>query len=92
MKKPLTRALLYILCLYNLYLYLPDALDIFDIDFYPPDPDVLTYFDSALFLFGGAILGWLLIKSSGKFNRRLGWIMVGINVVLVPVFIWRAIP
>jgi len=92
MNKPVTRILLYNLCLYNIYLFLPDALDIFKIDFYPPDPDVLTYFDAVLFMFGGAILGWLLIKSGKKFDKRLGWLMVAINVVLVPVFIYRAIP
>ena len=57
MNKPVPRILLYTLCLYNIYLYLPDALDIFKIDFYPPDPDVLTYFDAVFFLFGDAILG-----------------------------------
>ena len=91
-KKYLTQSVLYILCLYNIYLYLPDTLDLFGIDVYPPEIDGLVYFDAAMFLFGGAVLGWLLIKSCVRFNKWLGWAMVLINVILVPVFIFRAIP
>jgi hypothetical protein len=91
-KKLLIQAPLYILCLYNIYLYLPDALDLFGIDIYPPEIDSLMYFDAAMLLFGGGILGWILIKSGSKFNKCLGWTMVAPNVLLVPVFIFRAIP
>ena len=92
MNKKIAQPILYILCLYIIYLYLPDALDIFGIQFYAPEVAGTTYFDAVLLLFGGALIGWLLIKLGGRFNKSLGWLMIVMNVVLVPLFIFRAIP
>lgn len=86
------QVVLYLLCLYNIYLYLPDTLDLFHIDFYPSDFDVLLYFDAAMMLIGGVVLGRMLIKQGGGFNKYVGVLMIVMNVVLMPVFIWRAIP
>jgi hypothetical protein len=92
MRKPVVKLIIYILCLYDIYLYLPDVLGLFKIDFYPPDPDVLTYFDAAMMLFGGIVLGIILLKSSGRFNRYLGGLMLILNVVLTPLFLYKALP
>jgi hypothetical protein len=86
------KLIIYALCLYDIYLYLPDTLGLFNIDFYPPDPDVLTYFDAAVMLFGGILLGVILLKQGGRFNRYLGVTMILINVVLTSWFLFKAIP
>jgi hypothetical protein len=91
MRKPVTQTVIYLLCLYDAYLYLPDTLALFKIDFYPPDPDVLTYFDAAMMLFGGVVLGIVLLKFGGRFNRYLGVTMIFINVVLTPWFLFKAL-
>jgi len=92
MNKKLIQPILYLLCLYDIYLYLPDALDMFKIDFYPPDPDILTYFDALMLAFGGIVTGLFLIKTGGRFNKYLGIVMIAANFILTPLFVWRAIP
>ncbi|OOQ60164.1 hypothetical protein [Mucilaginibacter pedocola] len=92
MPKPIFRIILYILCLYDIYLYLPDVLGMFNIRFYPPDPDVLTYFDAAMMLVGGLIIGLLLRRQEGRFNKVLGLAMILLNVVLTPWFLYKALP
>jgi hypothetical protein len=92
MSKKLTQSILYLLCLYDIYLYLPDALDLFKIDFYPPEMPHFAYADAAMLLTGGIIMGIALIKLGGKFNTALGWFMIILNVVCTPLFIYRAIP
>lgn len=91
-RKPILRAMLYLLCLYDVYLYLPDTLALFKIDFYPPDPDALTYIDAAMMLFGGIVIGILLLRMGGKANKVLGIVMILLNVVLTPWFLFKAIP
>ena len=91
-RKPSTPILLYLLCLYDFYLYLPDMLGLIQVDFFAPDPGVLIYFDAAMLLFGGLILGLLLRRQTGKFNKYLGVFMVLSNLILTPLFIWRALP
>ncbi|TFF40933.1 hypothetical protein [Mucilaginibacter psychrotolerans] len=92
MRRPVTLTVLYILCLYDVYLYLPDMLGLFRVDFYPPDPDVLTYFDAAMMLFGGIVLGVFLQKAGGRFNKALCIVMILLNVVLTPWFLYKALP
>jgi uncharacterized membrane protein HdeD (DUF308 family) len=92
MRKPVTKIIIYILCFYDIYLYLPDVLGLFKIDFYPSDPDVLTYFDAVMILFGGIVLGVMLLKFGSRFNKWLGVAMILINVVLTPLFLFKAIP
>ena len=92
MRKRITPGIIYILCLYDIYLYLPDTLGLFNIDFYPPDPDVLTYFDAAMMLFGGIVLGVFLLKAGGRLNKYLGILMLILNVVLTPWFLFKALP
>lgn len=92
MRRLVTLTILYILCLYDIYLYLPDVLGLFHIDFYPPDPDVLTYFDAAMMLFGGIALGVFLQKTGGKFNKALSILMILLNMVLTPLFLYKALP
>jgi hypothetical protein len=91
-RRPLLKAILYILCLYDIYLYLPDVLGLFKINFYPPDPDILTYFDAAMLLIGGLTTGIMLIKLGGRFNKCLGIFMIVLNVVFTPLFLYRALP
>ncbi|OJW14991.1 hypothetical protein [Mucilaginibacter sp. 44-25] len=83
------KASLYILCLYNIYLYLDDIFALLKIDIVPPTLDSLMYFDAAMVLFGGLLLGYLLRRQG---DRKLGWAMTGLNLILTPLFIWRALP
>ena len=92
MRKPITKLIIYALCLYDIYLYLPDVLSLFKIDFYPPDPDVLTYFDAVMMLVGGIVLGVYLLKSGSRFNKYLGVLMLILNLVLTPLFLYKALP
>lgn len=92
MRRLVTLTILYLLCLYDMYLYLPDVLGLFKIDFYPPDPDVLTYFDAAMMLFGGIALGVFLQKAGGRFNKVLSILMILLNVVFTPLFLFKAMP
>ncbi|MCO5934243.1 hypothetical protein NAF17_01720 [Mucilaginibacter sp. RB4R14] len=89
MKKPIVRYILYTLCLYHLYLYLPDLFDLFKLDIQPPTTDYLMYFDAAMLLIGGIVIGVVLIRIGGKFNKVLGVTMILMNVVLTPWFILR---
>jgi hypothetical protein len=84
--------ILYILCLYDLYLYLPDIFDTFKLDIQPPTTDYLLYFDAAMLLAGGIVIGTLLMKTGSKFNKALGITMILMNLVLTPWFIFRALP
>ena len=92
MNKKFIQAILYLLCLYDIYLYLPDALDLFKLNVDLPTIDALVYFDAAMLAFGGIVTGILLIKTGGKFNKYLGAVMIVANIILTPLFIWRAIP
>ncbi|MEO7214060.1 hypothetical protein [Mucilaginibacter sp.] len=92
MQRRTTLAVLYILSLYDIYLYLPDTLGLLNIDFYPPDPDILTYIDAAMMLIGGVVLGIILLRMGGKFNGFLGVLMILMNVVLTPWFLFKALP
>ncbi|PAW93548.1 hypothetical protein CKK33_08595 [Mucilaginibacter sp. MD40] len=83
------KAILYILCLYNIYLYLDDIFALLNINIIPPTLDSLMYFDAAMVLFGGLVLGYLLRRRGDK---KLGWAMMGLNLILTPWFIWRALP
>ncbi|QXV67176.1 hypothetical protein INP83_08850 [Mucilaginibacter sp. 21P] len=83
------KSILYILCLYNIYLYLDDIFAILKIDIEPPTLDSLMYFDAAVVLFGGLVFGYLLRRQGDK---KLGWVMTILNLVLTPWFIWRALP
>ena len=67
-------------------------LDLFHVDFFAPDPGVLIYFDAAMLLVGGIVLGLLLRRQPGKFNNYLSVFMILSNVILTPLFIWRALP
>jgi len=86
------KIILYLLCLYDVYLYLPDIFDLFKSDIEPPTTDYLLYFDAAMLLIGGIVIGTMLMRAGGKFNRCLGVLMIVLNVVLTPWFIFRAIP
>ena len=86
------KSILYILCLYDIYLYLPDIFDLFKMDIEPPTTDYLLYFDAAMLLLGGIVIGIMLMRTGGKFNKYLGVLMIVLNVVLTPWFIFRAIP
>lgn len=92
MKANIVRCILYTLCLYNIYLYLPDLFDLFKLDIEPPTTDYLLYFDAAMLLVGGIVTGIMLIRTGGKFNRGLGLVMILMNVVLTPWFIMKALP
>ncbi|MGY4539251.1 hypothetical protein ACVW0P_003685 [Mucilaginibacter sp. UYNi724] len=92
MEKPVIRYILYALSLYDIYLYLPDIFDIFKSDIQPPTTDYLLYFDAAMLLFGGIVIGTMLIRAGGKLNRVLGIAMILNNVVLTPWFILRGLP
>ena len=85
------KSILYILCLYDIYLYLPDIFDLFKLDIEPPTTDYLLYFDAAMLLLGGIVIGIMLMRTGGKFNRYLGVLMIGLNVVLTPWFIFRGL-
>ena len=91
MKKPVVVYILYILCLYDIYLYLPDIFDPFKLDIEPPTTDYLLYFDAAMLLAGGIVIGIVLIRAGGKFNKALGVVMILLNVVLTPLFIFKAL-
>lgn len=92
MKKLVIRIILYILCLYDIYLYLPDLFDLFKLDIEPPTIDYLLYFDAAMLLVGGIVIGIMLMRTGGKFNKALGMVMILLNVVLTPLFIFKALP
>lgn len=92
MKKPFVRYIVYILCLYDIYLYLPDLFDLFKLDIEPPTTDYLLYFDAAMLLIGGIVIGIMLIRTGGKFNKALGVVMILMNVVFTPWFILKALP
>ncbi|RYU90094.1 hypothetical protein EWM62_11165 [Mucilaginibacter terrigena] len=92
MKKPIIRYILYTLCLYDLYLYLPDLFDVLKINLEPPTSDYLLYFDAAMLLIGGVVTGIILTRTGGKFNKILGVVMIMMNVILTPWFIFKAIP
>jgi hypothetical protein len=92
MKKPVLHIILYILCLYDLYLYLPDIFDTFKLDIQPPTTDYLLYFDAAMLLAGGIVIGTMLVRTHGRFNKALGVLMILMNIVLTPWFIFRALP
>ena len=85
------KIILYLLCLYDIYLYLPDIFDLFKLDIQPPTTDYLLYFDAAMLLVGGIVIGIMLIKTGGKFNQYLGVLMIVLNVVLTPWFIFRGL-
>ncbi|MBK0380763.1 hypothetical protein [Mucilaginibacter segetis] len=91
MNKQAFRIVLYLLCLYDIYLYLPDIFDVFKIDIHIPYISFMVYFDAAMLLFGGIILGWALFKKGGTFNIGLGVIMLILNLVITPLFIIKAI-
>jgi hypothetical protein len=84
--------ILYVLCLYDVYLYLPDVFDLFKLDIEPPTTDYLLYFDAAMLLVGGIVIGIMLMKAGGKFNKALGVVMILMNVVFTPWFILRGLP
>jgi hypothetical protein len=86
------KIILYLLCLYDIYLYLPDIFDLFKLNIEPPTTDYLLYFDAAMLLIGGIVIGIMLIRTGGKFNRYLGVLMIVLNVVLTPLFILKALP
>ena len=86
------KIILYILCLYDIYLYLPDIFDLFKLDIQPPTTDYLLYFDAAMLLIGGIVIGLILMKAGGKVNKYLGGLMILLNVVLTPLFILKALP
>ncbi|MCQ6958505.1 hypothetical protein [Mucilaginibacter aquariorum] len=86
------KIILYLLCLYDVYLYLPDIFDLFKLDIEPPTTDYLLYFDATMLLIGGIVIGTMLMKTGGKFNKYLGVLMIVLNVVLTPWFIFRALP
>ncbi|MBB5395683.1 hypothetical protein [Mucilaginibacter sp. AK015] len=90
--KAFTGIVLYTLCLYDIYLYLPDIFDVFKLDIQPPTTDYLLYFDGAMLLIGGIVLGIMLIRTGGKFNKALGVAMMLMNLVLTPWFILRGLP
>ena len=92
MKKPIVRYILYILCLYDICLYLPDLFDLFKLDIEPPTTDYLLYFDAAMLLVGGIAIGIMLIRAGGKFNKALGVVMILMNLVFTPWFILRGLP
>ncbi|MFD0763983.1 hypothetical protein ACFQZI_03920 [Mucilaginibacter lutimaris] len=92
MKKPIVRYIFYFLCLYDLYLYLPDIFDLFGSDIQPPTIDYLLYFDAAMLLFGGIVIGIILIRTEGRFNKVLGIIMILMNMIFTPWFILRGLP
>jgi hypothetical protein len=85
------KIILYILCLYDIYLYLPDVFDLFKMNIEPPTTDYLLYFDAAMLLIGGIVIGAMLMKAGGKFNKYLGVLMIVLNVVLTPLFILKAL-
>ncbi|TSD65956.1 hypothetical protein FFF34_000730 [Inquilinus sp. KBS0705] len=82
MNKKLTQAIIYLLCLYDVYLYLPDAFDVFKLNVNLPTLDALIYFDALLLVVGGIIIGIALLKQGGSFNKYLGMAMIVANVVL----------
>jgi hypothetical protein len=86
------KIILYLLCLYDIYLYLPDIFDLFKLDIEPPTTDYLLYFDAAMLLIGGIVIGIMLMRTGGKFNKYLGGLMILLNVVLTPLFILKALP
>jgi len=86
------KSILYLLCLYDIYLYLPDIFDLFKLDIEPPTTDYLLYFDATMLLIGGIVIGIMLMRTGGKFNKYLGVVMIVLNLVLTPLFIFRAIP
>ena len=88
-RRPAIQILLYALCLYDFYLYLPDLLGLIKINVDLPTSDYLLYFDAAMLLFGGIIIGTILIKTKRK---NLGWLMITLNVILTPLFIWKVLP
>ena len=92
MKNPIVRNILYVLCLYDIYLYLPDLFDLFKLDMEPPTTDYLLYFDAAMLLIGGILIGIMLIKAGGKFNKVLGVAMMLMNLIFTPWFILRGLP
>jgi Ca2+/Na+ antiporter len=86
------KIILYLLCLYDIYLYLPDIFDLFKSSIEPPTTDYLLYFDAAMLLIGGIVIGIMLMKTDGKFNKYLGVLMIVLNVVLTSLFILKALP
>ena len=92
MKKPIFHYLLYMLCLYDIYLYLPDIFDLFKLDIEPLTTDYLLYFDAAMLLIGGIVTGILLIKTGGNLNRILGVAMILMNAIFTPWFILKGLP
>lgn len=91
-RKLVLQVILYILCLYDIYLYLPDMLGLFNINYYASTADCLMYFDAVMLLMGGLIIGILLLKQAGRFNKNLGILMILVNVVFTPLFLLMALP
>jgi hypothetical protein len=85
------RFILYALCLYDIYLYLPDTLDFIGIDFYAPEVPYFAWVDAAMLLAGGVLIGVALLKLGGKFNKILGVVMIVLNLICTPLFILRAL-
>jgi hypothetical protein len=83
---------LYIFCLYDIYLYLPDIFDLFKLDIEPPTTDYLLYFDAAMLLIGGIVIGIMLRKTGVKFNQAVGLGMILMNLIFTSWFILRGLP
>ncbi|MFD0792592.1 hypothetical protein ACFQZX_03125 [Mucilaginibacter litoreus] len=86
------KVILYLLAVYDIYLYLPDIFDWLKVDIEPPTSDYLLYFDAAMLLVGGIFIGWLLTKQTGTFNKMFGIVLIILNIILTPLFIWKALP
>lgn len=91
-KKVVVPYILYTLCLYDLYLYLPDLFDVFKLDIQPPTSDYLLYFDAAMLLVGGIVIGIMLIRLGDKIDKAVGIGMILMNIIFTPWFILRGLP
>ena len=82
------KAIVYFLCVYVIYLYLSEVLLEYHIKI--PVLQSTYLFDVILLYIGGIILGIVLLKLSGAFNKSLGIGMILLNIILGAIFLMKA--
>jgi hypothetical protein len=84
-----TKVLVYFLSLYVIYLYLSEILLEYHIKI--PVFESTYKFDIVLLSIGGIVLGILLIKFGGIFNKYFGIGMMLLNVIVGAILLMKAL-
>lgn len=83
------RIIIYFLCVYVIYLYLSEILLEYHIKI--PVLQSTYIFDVVLLYIGGILLGIVLLKLGGSFNKYLGIGMILLNVILGAILLMKAL-